>query len=146
MIEIRQGARLVYASESVRNFSDADLTALVGQSHKNNARKDITGALVYHEGWFVQVLEGHRLAVTELFVKIAQDPRHTSVSLLGFEEADTREFGGWGMVDLKAEPAYLKAFEQHAWSLFANPMELTGEEALRAFHRVAASKAAARAG
>jgi hypothetical protein len=45
----------------------------------------------------MQVLEGGRAAVNELYNKIVRDPRHTEVLLLHYEEVAERRFSGWTM-------------------------------------------------
>jgi hypothetical protein len=46
---------------------------------------------------FVQVLEGGRDEVCDLFNAIVQDQRHEGVRLLLFEEIAERQFQGWTM-------------------------------------------------
>lgn len=50
--------QLVYISAAALNFVESDLPALLDKSQRNNAKKQITGMLMYHEGQFFQILEG----------------------------------------------------------------------------------------
>ena len=57
----------------------------------------VTGVLCFSEGIFLQVLEGGRSAVDQLYNRIAADPCHTDVELLCYEEIGERRFAGWSM-------------------------------------------------
>jgi len=46
---------------------------------------------------FGQVLEGERARVSELFCRIASDPRHRSVVLVEAVEVASRQFDRWAM-------------------------------------------------
>ena len=93
--------RLVYYSrnailgldEEVREAVDQILTA----SKRNNASAGISGALMFTDGYFAQVLEGQRDAVEEVFERIQLDDRHADVQLLSFEAVDGRLFPNWAM-------------------------------------------------
>lgn len=53
--------------------------------------------LLYMEGCFFQVLEGHRNVIEQLFEKIAKDNRHHHVIKLIVEPIEVRAFGNWTM-------------------------------------------------
>jgi len=59
---------------------------------------------------FMQVLEGGRSAVNELYNQIVRDERHRDVVVLHYEEVAERRFAGWtmGQVNLgKINPSTL---------------------------------------
>lgn len=88
----------IYCSASTNdNLTDDELETILEQSRQNNARADITGVLLYHDGSFFQVLEGDRTAVAALFQKIAKDDRHTKVTKIVVEPIEERSFGEWSM-------------------------------------------------
>ncbi|HEY0836800.1 MAG TPA: BLUF domain-containing protein [Azospirillum sp.] len=89
-------SRLVYYSHATA-IGDADVTDILTKSHANNYLLNITGALFYNGRWFVQVLEGGRNAVSEMFVRIGRDTRHRDVNLLEFTRIDERSFPEWSM-------------------------------------------------
>ena len=101
--------RCVYASRSVDPVNKQLLGSILEVSRKRNQERGITGFLCISGDVFIQVLEGGRDAISELFVKIASDPRHTTVRLLSYEEIPQRKFGGWsmGQVDLRKVNASL---------------------------------------
>ena len=59
------------------------------------------GVLIYNGLNFLQVLEGTRLNVEEVFNRIVQDPRHISVTTVLAESAELRMFAGWSMAGRK---------------------------------------------
>lgn len=89
--------RCLYASRPVSTFTGADLARILEQSRNNNPRLGLTGLLCVSENLFIQVLEGGRDEVCELFNAIARDDRHQHLRLLSYEEIGERQFGTWAM-------------------------------------------------
>ena len=89
--------QLVYESTATEPFYSAELRALLTKSRTNNARDDITGMLLYHEGRFLQLLEGRQESVLACFEVIAADPRHKWVSLVMSGPNAGRDFPDWTM-------------------------------------------------
>src|SRR4051794_12405386 len=88
---------LVYCSTAARLFTPEGLDGLLTQSRERNARDEITGLLLYHEGGFVQALEGSESNVQTVFASIRRDPRHHSVVTILMEGVAEREFADWHM-------------------------------------------------
>ena len=82
--------RLIYISTASDALTSADVDAIVDASIRNNAPRNITGVLIYNGLNFLQVLEGTRLNVEEVFNRIVQDPRHISVTTV-LAECENRE-------------------------------------------------------
>lgn len=91
--------RLAYFSAS-RLTSQWDIVCLVEQSRLHNARSGITGLLLHEDGAFLQFVEGERPAVETLYRKILHDPRHSYVTQICNQEADSRLFGEWPLAFL----------------------------------------------
>lgn len=89
--------QLGYASAGTVDFSDDDLVELLAKSRANNDAAGITGMLLYHEGSFLQVLEGPHEAVEKLYARICADDRHSEAILLFRREHDHRQFDNWTM-------------------------------------------------
>lgn len=89
--------RLVYASAAAAPMARAELEALLAKARSNNARLGVTGMLLYHEGSFIQALEGDPEVVDALYDRIAADPRHRDAMLLIREPAVERLFDDWTM-------------------------------------------------
>ena len=93
--------RLVYYSRNAIFGVDAEVTAsvdaILATSQRNNARVGVTGALMFTDGYFAQVLEGRMGAVEEVFERIQLDDRHCDVQLLSFAPVEARVFPNWAM-------------------------------------------------
>jgi hypothetical protein len=102
--------RLLYASRASTPTDASVYDSILEQSRARNPKLGITGILCYSENLFIQVLEGGRDEVCELYNTIVRDGRHQHVRILGFEEIRERRFGSWtmGQVNLaKVNPALL---------------------------------------
>jgi len=89
--------RLVYVSAAVGSPTRADLLALLAKAREKNHRLGITGLLLFKDGDFIQLLEGERPAVREVFDAIQADPCHSGVIVLLEGEAHGRLFADWSM-------------------------------------------------
>ena len=108
--------RCVYASRAATP-PGPQVDAILEQSRRNNVKLGITGLLCVSDDVFIQVLEGGRDEVSELFHTIARDPRHTHVRILGFEEIAERRFASWtmGQVNVaRVNPALLLKYSDRA--------------------------------
>ncbi|NNE03105.1 MAG: BLUF domain-containing protein [Eudoraea sp.] len=88
---------LVYKSVGKPGFGIEQIQEMLKKAKAYNHSNGITGCLLYHEGEFIQYLEGNQIRVLNLFDKIKQDPRHHKVELLSYEEREKREFEQWDM-------------------------------------------------
>jgi len=88
---------LIYASSATRLMSSDELTELLKKSRENNAKREITGMLLYRNGNFVQVLEGPESEVNAVYEIIKKDPRHHDVTLILKRPIEKRDFGEWEM-------------------------------------------------
>jgi len=89
--------RLLYASRAASPLTAPVVDAILAQSRDHNPKLGITGMLCYSDDLFLQVLEGGRDEVCELFNTIVRDDRHRNVRILSFEEIPERRFGAWTM-------------------------------------------------
>ena len=89
--------RLLYASRAVPAIDHEELVTILRQSKAHNPTVGVTGVLCFSGGIFLQVLEGGRSAVNQLYNRIATDPRHRQVELMVYEEIGERRFAGWSM-------------------------------------------------
>ena len=86
-----------YFSSAVYPFSDRELERLLEGSWEKNSRLEITGFLIYANGYFLQVLEGPEPSVNLLLDIIKKDPRHEMFVPLGTQWANHRAFPDWSM-------------------------------------------------
>jgi hypothetical protein len=88
--------RLLYASRA-SGVTPEMIDNILAQSRTHNPALGITGILCHGGEVFMQVLEGGRLAVNDLYNHIVRDPRHQQVTLLHYQEISERRFAGWTM-------------------------------------------------
>jgi len=87
-----------------------DLEDILEHARIWNAAKGITGALVYADGAFLQILEGDRAEVQELMIKILGDLRHETVTVLRECEIPCAVFGSWQMAYVSATAEQVAAW------------------------------------
>lgn len=88
---------LVYTSFATQEFAEHDLIQLLNECRISNKENGITGMLLYLQGKFIQVLEGEKLVVEQLYAKIKADTRHTKVIAVIQGNSHERIFNGWTM-------------------------------------------------
>ncbi|MBR0995667.1 BLUF domain-containing protein [Bradyrhizobium japonicum] len=91
--------RLTYQSRNLlkRPNGSSELLNIVRSAERNNLALALTGALLFDKDQFFQVLEGEANRVTGLFVRIAQDARHTDICLIDAKSVFDRRFPNWSM-------------------------------------------------
>jgi hypothetical protein len=93
--------RLVYCSRNqIRGTHEeiiAEIQSILSASRENNPPAGLTGALLFNEGLFAQVLEGPVESVDGTFERIQCDPRHSDVTVLQNGPANHRDFPAWSM-------------------------------------------------
>ncbi|MFN2378339.1 MAG: BLUF domain-containing protein [Candidatus Binatia bacterium] len=119
--------RCLYASRPTQPMTGPFLDGILEQSRRNNPKLGITGLLCVLDNLFIQVLEGGRDEVCELYNAIARDDRHEHVRMLAYEEISERRFGGWtmGQVNIaKLNPSLLLKYFKRAE---LDPFECSGQ-------------------
>lgn len=109
--------RLLYASRAAQPLTPEVIEGILAQSRAHNPEHGITGILCYSGDIFMQVLEGGRDAVCELYNTIARDERHRNVRILNYEEIFERRFASWtmGQVNLgKVNPSLMLKYAKKA--------------------------------
>ena len=119
MAEKKQPLTLLgYIARYVGASLDHDLATIARQSQRNNPREGLTGALVYDQGFFIQLLEGPSNAVTALLSRIMSDPRCANVQIIMTRQMGERSLGEWAMLILRSDveggvnPFGLPAFQE----------------------------------
>jgi len=88
---------LVYASRSRTKLTLENVLQIRRDASRRNHGQGITGFLVAGNDMFLQLLEGERTAVSDTYKRIASDPRHHDVTLLGAAAIPARSFSEWTM-------------------------------------------------
>jgi hypothetical protein len=133
--------RCLYASRAAAPLKPAVIEGILEQSRTQNPPRGITGILCYSGDVFIQVLEGGRDEVCELFNAIVRDPRHTHVRLLAYDEIRERKFSNWtmGHVDLsRINPGLLLKYHEKA---VLNPFACSSDATMALLDELVASAA-----
>lgn len=88
---------LSYYSIARKDLLESDIAAILDTARHFNAKHNITGCLLSYNSQFIQVLEGDKTMLEELFNKIKNDKRHFNVTLLAESEKQERTFNTWSM-------------------------------------------------
>lgn len=88
---------MLYISTAVKPMNYDDFSALLQQCRDSNNKRGITGMLLYQNGTFMQMLEGEKQAVLDLYDKILKDDRHTGVHTVLTGDIAARNFEDWSM-------------------------------------------------
>ena len=89
-----------------------EVDRMLATARRRNPEVGVTGALLFNEDWFVQILEGDRNAVYATYNRIAQDARHEGVELLVDTTNPARLFPEWSMGFVGDAPAIRQRFNQ----------------------------------
>jgi hypothetical protein len=90
-------ARLVYVSRAAAGLETGEIYEIIRRAHAGNAPAGVTGALVFLDGWFVQVLEGEAGPLAARLARIRADPRHADLQIRQHERVHARIFAGQPM-------------------------------------------------
>jgi hypothetical protein len=101
--------QLAYLSKASPGFNEiADIDEILKVARSRNKGAEVTGIMIYREGWFVQLLEGDAEKVKQIYGSIASDIRHRNLSLLVRQRSPERIFPDWSMafyrLDAKEDP------------------------------------------
>jgi len=136
--------QLIYYSRPTFEVTARMMLDILRKSQANNDRRKVTGVLAFHDGRFIQLLEGRQEAVAEIMQKVRLDPRHADITVVLDEDTDDAPLSTWlmgfGTGDIKntqlmAQP-YCFSIEE-----VANMLRLKGGRASQAFLRLLGSTA-----
>lgn len=121
--------RLVYYSRASREMSLADLKKILDVARDNNNALGVCGMLCYDNQYFLQALEGGREKVSDLYLSIADDPRHDELILVHYEYIEGPSFKQWNMGYASSSPLFLQLLEKLGQEQF-NPSTLKPAQTL----------------
>jgi hypothetical protein len=88
---------MIYCSLASSTINEDDISSILKKAREFNSKNRITGCLLYHKREFIQILEGERKAVRDLYETISKDKRHFNVLLLAEGDKDQNSFDNWSM-------------------------------------------------
>jgi len=122
--------RLLYASRSVNPVGPDVIESILAQSRKHNPEMGITGILCQSGDVFLQVLEGGRAAVNQLYNQIVRDQRHRDVAILHFEEVVERRFAGWTMGQVNLAKVNASTLLKYCEKAALDPYAMSGRASM----------------
>jgi len=128
--------RCLYASRARQPLAGATMDAILEQSRRNNPARGITGLLCHADDIFVQVLEGGRDVVCELFATIVRDDRHHAVRLLSYEEIGERRFGHWNMGQVNIAKVNTALLLKYSAKPVLDPFAASGAATMALLHEL----------
>ncbi|MFN9712018.1 BLUF domain-containing protein [Phenylobacterium sp.] len=122
--------RCLYASRPSKALVASSCDDILAQSRKNNPDLGVTGLLCVSDDLFIQVLEGGRDEVCDLYNTIVRDPRHEQVRLLIYEEIGERRFGNWTMGQVTISRINPSLLLKYFKRVELNPFDCSGKATL----------------
>ncbi len=89
--------RAFYISRSAGPQTSVVTGSILKTAMVFNRINQITGVLCQGDGFFLQMIEGERSIINQLYGRIARDSRHKDVELVKFEEITQRKYSQWSM-------------------------------------------------
>jgi hypothetical protein len=97
--------QLIYLSQATRPLSAKALTCLLDQARQANERQHLTGALVYGNKRFIQLLEGEQAMLEQAYARISRDPRHQYLCRVADYPLTARQFADYPLAFQPLSPA-----------------------------------------
>lgn len=104
---------LIYTSVATQDFTTDELIVMLKSFREHNKEIKISGILVYYDREFIQLLEGKKETIHNLYNKICQDQRHTNIKIFHEAPITQRSFSDWSMGFINADqidPDYMTGF------------------------------------
>lgn len=122
--------QLLYASRAASAVT-ADMTeSILQQSRVKNPELGITGVLCQGGDVFLQLLEGGRTPVNDLYNRIVRDARHQQVMLLHYREVPERSFGSWTMGHVRLDRVNPSLLLRYSERPVLDPFSISGEASM----------------
>ena len=87
----------IYTSNPARRMTDTAMQNLLEVSREANTRFEVTGLLVCLTDCYIQLIEGPKTHVEQLYQNIQRDQRHLRVTKLCEGALTSRYYPGWAM-------------------------------------------------
>jgi hypothetical protein len=126
--------RLTYISKYRVHYGDKkpfeELHDILNSARRNNSTKNVTGALIFDDEWFVQALEGESDDVMSILRKVEADHRHIDVKIIETATVPSRCFGNWWMGGLVRSGKTASLFVPYLVDGRFDPSHMTADQIL----------------
>lgn len=133
--------RLLSSSRSTEPVTPELIESVLAQSRAHNPALGVTGILCWGGDVFMQVLEGGREAVNELYNRIVRDDRHRCVQILQYEEIHERRFAHWTMGQVNLAKINAAVLLKHAEKPVLDPYAVSGRASMALLEELIATAA-----
>ncbi|MGI4733840.1 MAG: BLUF domain-containing protein [Janthinobacterium lividum] len=116
---------IIYISQAKESMTLTTLVVLLMQARAHNERQQVTGALVYGDGQFMQIMEGEESVIKDLYARVTKDPRHHDVRKLAEGTVASRSFAQWSMAFGEVPAAQFQVLRSIA--AYQTPEQLAGQ-------------------
>lgn len=122
--------QLLYASRAASEVTAEMTESILQQSRAKNPGMGITGVLCQGGEMFMQLLEGGRGPVNDLYNVIVRDARHQRVMLLHYCEIDERRFASWTMGHVRLDKINPSLLLKYSERPVLDPFAVSGEASM----------------
>ncbi|WP_430468554.1 BLUF domain-containing protein [Winogradskyella ouciana] len=91
---------IIYQSKSQSHFAPMDIELMLMKAKRKNKRLKITGCIVYADNKFIQLIQGPKDAIIDLYKEIKADKRHFKVITLLEQSTEQKIWSDWSMAML----------------------------------------------
>ncbi|WP_081997639.1 BLUF domain-containing protein [Wocania ichthyoenteri] len=88
---------VIYRSSAEPNFSQKEINYMLLKAKQHNKMQGITGCIIYSNNQFIQIIEGNKDVILDLYTKIKADDRHFDVTTLIEEPSKEMLWDDWSM-------------------------------------------------
>ncbi len=90
---------VLFISDSVLKADEREreLVDIVACTMRNNGWLGLSGALIYSQTRFTQLMEGPESSVDLMMARVAADPRHANIRVVARDLRSERRLTGWKM-------------------------------------------------
>jgi len=88
---------LIYNSIAEEFVSEKDIIDILNVCREFNTKFKITGCLLFHNREFLQIIEGEKEDILQLYENICNDKRHNNINLIMQGEIEKKMFPDWVM-------------------------------------------------
>lgn len=106
---------LVYVSSASGRLRAEQIDGILASSRRFNAQTEVTGALLHHDGSFLQYLEGPADGLERVWQRVVSCPLHRGINALVREPVPQRQFDRWHMGFAEAPATLLQNLSQSQW-------------------------------
>jgi Sensors of blue-light using FAD len=84
--------RYIYVSKATEGVTAQQVADFIGIAQERNRSEELTGALLFLDGFFLQVMEGPVNAAASCMMRIKFDKRHHHIDIREMLDIETRRF------------------------------------------------------